>query len=58
MPSEYLQNLFNHTARISEEIGRTRELCARSMKLLRMSVPSTFLGRAPEPLRKKDEEAD
>ncbi|MBR1129726.1 hypothetical protein [Bradyrhizobium iriomotense] len=42
--SKYLQKIWIQTALIADEIERTRQICARSLELLRLPVPNTFLG--------------
>ena len=43
------------TAGLAEEIERTRRICAHSLELLRLPIPSTFLGNKFEPLQSDDE---
>lgn len=45
------------SALIAEEIERTREICAHSLALLRLPIPSTFLGDKlhPPPKTEGDE---
>jgi hypothetical protein len=52
--SEYSRNISVQTALIVEEIERTRQICARSMELLRLPVPSIFLGNPLDPLPKQE----
>ena len=42
--SEHSRSIAIQTARIVEEIERTRRICARTLELLREPLPSTFLG--------------
>ena len=55
MPSDQLTNIRLHTIQIAEEIERTRQICAHSLELLRLPIPSTFLGRKLEPPREMEE---
>lgn len=52
MSSAHCEKLYIQTARIAEEIERTRQICARSLELLRTPVPSTFMGNKLDPLPK------
>ncbi|MBR0741115.1 hypothetical protein JQ581_29705 [Bradyrhizobium liaoningense] len=45
--SDYSRKITMQTALIAEEIERTRQICARSLELLRLPLPSTFLGNKP-----------
>ena len=56
--SEYSRKIAIQTALITEEIGRTREICARSLELLRQPIPSTFLGNKLYPLPKTEEDEE
>ena len=53
--SEYSRRIFIETARITEEIERTRQICARTLESLREPFPSTFLGNK---IDQPDEKAD
>jgi hypothetical protein len=46
--------LFDQTARIADEVERTREICNQSLEVLRRSVPDTFLGRTAHPVQSPD----
>lgn len=57
MASEQSRNLSLQTARMAEEIGRTRDICARTLEMLRRPIPSTFLGSKLDPPRVKEEDS-
>jgi hypothetical protein len=52
--SEQSRNLSIQTALIAEEIGRTREICARTLEILHEPFPNTFLGNKLDPLRETE----
>ncbi|MCP3388542.1 hypothetical protein NLM27_07060 [Bradyrhizobium sp. CCGB12] len=54
--SDYSRKICVQTALIAEEIERTRQICAHSLELLQLPIPSTFLGNRLHPLPKKEEE--
>ncbi len=53
MPERH-HNIWVQTARIAEEIERTRQICAHSLELLRLPIPSTFLGNKQDSLPEKE----
>lgn len=53
-PEHSIRNLSIQTALIAEEIGRTRQICARSLELLGLPIPSTFLGNKLDPPRETE----
>jgi hypothetical protein len=52
---EQRRSIHVHTVLITAEIERTRQICERSLELLRLPIPSTFLGNKIEPLPSDDE---
>ena len=55
MSSEQYRILSIQTVRIAEEISRTRDICARTLEMLRLPLPSTFLGNKLDPPRVKED---
>lgn len=54
--SDYSRKISIQTALIIEAIGRTRDICARSLEALRQPIPSTFLGNRIHPPPKAEED--
>lgn len=52
--AEHFRSLSIQTVRIAEEIERTRDICARSLELLHLPIPDTFLGNKLGPPREKE----
>ena len=55
---EYRSSISVQTALIAEEIERTKQIYVRSLELLRMPVPSTFLGKRLDSLPELDPPAE
>jgi hypothetical protein len=53
--SEQSRKILVQTAGLAEEIERTKRICARSLEMLRLPIPSTFLGNKIDPLQSDDE---
>lgn len=56
LPSDRRTNLHHQLILVTREIERTRRICERSLELLRLPVPSTFLGKKLEPLPASSEQ--